>query len=178
MDTDAHLITVSAAADAAGLTVRVLREYLSRGALPLLTPQARFGAWNRLCPADVLRLAVLGRLTLHGFTVSESAGVIVSHLDPRLANIAAAAGLIAWPLLRARLAGELLHVSREADGTIAATLSPFHGHRPSVHRAPAVLVVNVSALAATAADRVRNHPGTTANTGRPVRRAEAMERTP
>lgn len=82
----------------------------------IVPPQPHSGAWRRFQPADVVRLAVIGRLMTFGFTVAEAHEIVVQYVDRALLAVVSVCGDIPWFLLRSRLYDFQLVVSRERGG--------------------------------------------------------------
>jgi DNA-binding transcriptional MerR regulator len=114
-------LTLPAAAYASRVDPVALRHWLDRRQVALLVPQRSRGAWRRLQPADIVRVAVIGYLVRFGFTVAEAREVVEKHVDRRLFGVVAVCGDIPWPLLRGRLFGLVLEISRQRDGTVVVS---------------------------------------------------------
>jgi hypothetical protein len=135
-------VSVPVAAYAAGVCPRTFRDWIANGAIRLLAPRSAPGRWLRVSPADIVRLAVAGRLLAFGFTLAEANEIIRDHLDTRIEGAASLAdGGASWHLLENLLRGHALTVSREPDG-IAVSFATIYGARTARHTG-ATLTVEV-----------------------------------
>ena len=149
-------VTAPVAALAAGVSVDCLRAWLRNDAVTLLVPRAGRGAWLRVAPVDVVRLAVLGRLVQFGFTVAEAAAIVRDRVDRQIEGVVMVAGDCPWPLLASQFHGRTLLIARDRFGSATVSFGRFSQH------AMAALHLNLGAIVAEARRRVREHTGSAA----------------
>ena len=106
------------AAYAVGTTPKALSHWLAAG-LPLLAhAERRGGAWHRVAPLDLIRLAVVRRLLPYGFSVAEAEGILARSVDGLLLAYPMSGLPCCWAIVQAKLFGRSLAVSRDPDGRI------------------------------------------------------------
>ena len=116
MDITAPSISLKCAADAAGLSPRWLRDLLAADGFTMLGHAGRkAGGWHRCAAVDVVRLRLLRRMMDHGFTPAEAATVLAGHIDPHLLGLTLCGVPLPVSWLQDRLAGGIMHVSRDPD---------------------------------------------------------------
>ena len=146
-------MTVPVAAYAAGVSADTIRNWLKGGAVRLLVPRSRPGAWLRCAPVDLVRLAIVGELVRFGFMLTEADNILASAIDPHVAGVALALGDIPWPILISRLYSHALTVSREPSG-LAISYQTLTSRRTVPHTT-AMLEVFVGRIAREVCGRVR-----------------------
>jgi hypothetical protein len=150
-------VSVPLAAHAAGVTVKTMRSWLTDNRIVLLVPRRSAGAWLRLAPIDVVRLAVAAQLLQFGFSIAESNEVLVEHLDRHLLGLSMLGeGGPPWHVLLSQMRGHSLAVSREHDG-LAVTYSTMLGTKQAGHVA-STLTVHVGWLCEAAHSRISETP--------------------
>jgi hypothetical protein len=152
LDLKAKAVTLPVAAYAAGVTPRTFRGWLEGTALVLLVPRTASGAWLRVAPVDLVRLAVLGRLVQFGFRIAEAGAIVREHIDRQIEAVIMVGGD-----LESKLRGLSLNVSHEPSG-LAVSVTTIFGTRPAKHTT-AVLSIAVGYLASEARKRVRERVG-------------------
>jgi DNA-binding transcriptional MerR regulator len=145
-------VTARTTADAAGMTLRSLRNIVDRESFPLMCSSGRAGrSWRRFSAADVVRLAVLRRLMDHGLNVAEGAFILDKSVDGVLFGAARCGMDLPARFILYRLDGYRLQVSREADGFALDA-----GSRPLPDRLAAVRL-DVEWIAEAALERLAAH---------------------
>jgi hypothetical protein len=157
LDLKAQPVTVPVAAYAAGVSPRAMRGWLENDAVNLMLPRRASGAWLRVAPVDVVRLAALGHMVQGGFTIAEANAVLLDCVDRHIEAVVMVGGGAPWFLIESRFRGLTLQISREPDG-MAVSIETMFGHRPARHSA-AVLSINIGHLASQARRRVRDKTG-------------------
>ncbi len=153
-------VTISVAAFAAGVSPDCMRGWLKRDALHLLVPRRTAGAWLRVAPVDIVRMAVLGHLVRFGLTVAEGAAIVRDRVDRQIEGVVMVAGDAPWSILVGQFRGRTLTVARDRFGSPAVAPNRFS------HHSLAALHINLGAIAFDACRRVRAH--STPSTTRPA----------
>ena len=77
-------VTFRHAARAAGVTEKTLRNWLDRGQVILSGDDDREeGTWRRFSILDVVRLAIIGRISAYGLAVRDAAEIVSDMVDDR-----------------------------------------------------------------------------------------------
>ena len=142
-------VTLTRAAHAAGMPVRVLR----RAALsvPLLgQPGHMAGAWRRYSALDCVRLAVVGRLVDFGIILPAAVDVLEAGVDRHLMGLALCGVDLPASFLTERLAGLTVHVAPGPDG-LDIYAAP---RRLAPEPCPAALILDIGSIAADAIARL------------------------
>jgi DNA-binding transcriptional MerR regulator len=125
-------LTLPAVAYCARIAPDVLRHWFDRKQVTtIVPPQHAPRAYRRFQPADVVRLAVIGRLVAFGFTLAEAHEIVVQYVDSALWAVVSICGDIPWFLLRGRLYDFELVISRERGGEVSVTRRGRRDDRPS-----------------------------------------------
>ena len=147
-------VTMPRAAYAARFTLRVLRLLMSGPApIRLLGQPARTrAAWNKFSPADVVRLAVMRRLTRHGFSTEAAGGILDLGVDQHLTGLILCGVDLPASFLLQRLDGVELTVCRSGAEVV---VNPTHPHDTT-------LTLDIGAIARNAVARLADAHASTA----------------
>ena len=150
-------VTLTRAADAAGMPVRALR-YAALD-IPLIgQPEPTGGRWRRFSVADCIRFAVIARLQGFGIALPAAVEVLAAAVDRHMGGLLGCGVDLPPAFLVNRLGGLTVRVVPGPDGLnvySAPSCTPPGG-------AEAVLILNIGAIAATTVARLDAHTSTAA----------------
>lgn len=145
------------AAYAARLTIYALQHLVRRSQVKLLVPRPGAGGWHVFQPADIVRIAILGRLTTWGLTASEAGDVVESVVDRHLTALVSVCGDVPWSMLHSKFFGYYLTVSRGEAGKIAVSARDLFGEREATHTT-ACLTLDVGGIVTDIGERLQAYP--------------------